>query len=37
MLGACSSVGDLMSTGVLLRAGADYTEYQPANGERLST
>eukprot|EP00903_Cladosiphon_okamuranus_P007930 g7655.t1 len=36
MLGACSCVDDLMTTSVLLRAGAGYTEYQPANGERLS-
>lgn len=36
MLGACSCVDSLLSTSSLLRAGVGYTEYQPANGERLS-
>lgn len=36
VLGACSCVDDLLSTSTLLRAGAGYTEYLPADGDRLS-
>lgn len=38
MQSVCGYVDDLIGGGAstLLRAGPGYTEYQPANGERLS-